>query len=133
MDLRMLYGDLKAATWRIKVIKVTPAYRPCPPALDGTRGEMAIYEAIMAAYTRTTSRGGDPVTIGSRLARCLAKLMKEGGKASAGTATNGILLLLRLFFLRDDQTGEQGEDIEAMDDHDRQNILAELRDALPDD
>ncbi len=131
--LGILHGGLKASTLKIKVINVTPAYRPCPPALDGTRGEMAIYEAIMAAYTRTTRKGDDPVTTGSRLARCLAKLLKEGGKASAGTATNGILLLLRLFFLRDDQTGDQGEDIETMDDRERKKILAELRDALPKD
>lgn len=115
------------------MINMTPASRPCPPALDGTRGEMAIYEAIMAIYTRTTKKGGDPVTAGSRLARCLAKLMKEGGDASAGTATNGILLLLSLFFLRDDQLGLRGEAIESMDRHERDDILAALRDALPGD
>ncbi len=113
------------------MINVTPASRPCPPALDGTRGEIAIYEAIMAVYTRTTKKGGDPVTVGSRLARCLAKLMKEGGDACAGTATNGILLLLSLFFLRDDQLGLRGEDIESIDRRERENLLSELRDALP--
>ncbi len=113
------------------MFKVTPASKVCPPALDGTRGEMAIYEAIMAIYTRATRKGGDPVTAGSRLARCLTKLMKEGGDACASTATNGILLLLSLFFLRDDQLGLRGEDIGAIDRRERDGILAELRDALP--
>lgn len=94
---------------------------------------MAIYEAIMAAYTRTTTKGGDPVTTGSRLARCLAKLLKEGGDACADTATKGILLLLSLFFLRDDQLGLRGEDIKAMDRGERDSILAELLGALPGD
>ncbi len=70
---------------------------------------------------------------GSRLAGCLARLMKEGRDACTNATRNGILLLLALFFLRDDQVGLSGENIATLDTVARNQLIASLTSALPDE
>jgi hypothetical protein len=104
-----------------------------PPAIDGTRVEMGIYETIMAAYQCTQARGGDHVTTGSRIVAVLARMMKEGGNGCAGTTRNGLLLLLALFFPRGEQAGLPGDDVTTLTVTDREVLLADLVGALPGD
>ena len=97
------------------------------------RGEMVIYDTILATYSRTMRHQSDRVKVGSRLAGCLARLGKEGGDASAGTTRNGLLLLLALFFVRDPQVGLLGQDITTVDARDRDRLLKDLASVLPSD
>ncbi len=102
-----------------------------PPVIDGTRAEVGIYENILAAYQCTLKGGKDRVTLGSRIVPALARLMKEGGNACANTARNSLVIVLALFFLRDNQPSFPGQDITALNPRERDHLLADLAGALP--
>jgi hypothetical protein len=101
------------------------------PARKNKCDEARVYEDILATYQRVGVSEADRLTAGSRLAVKLAAMEKEKGKVCAGTTRNDLLLLLALFFLRDNQLGLPGQDIAALASRERDRLLADLAGALP--
>ncbi len=101
------------------------------PAPGQACDEAGIYDGILSAYERLEERGGDPVTAGSLLAVKLAQFTRAGGIRRETIVRNGFLLLLALFFLRDDQTGLQGRDFAELNPREQVPLLQELAGALP--
>ena len=129
----MLHGGLNSLFIGACMKKVNKKGGHTPPAIDGMREEMDIYNDIMHAYQCTVSHGCDRVTTGSRIAAMMARLMKEGGDGCTTTTRNGLLLLLALFLPRGEQVGVPGDDVETISLREREGLFADLAGALPGD
>ncbi len=88
--------------------------------------ENAVYDALLAAYNRSVDEREDLAQAGSSLVSWLTNLLKDQSEFTAKTIQNGMILLLALFFLRDDQFGLRGKDIATLDSEDKARVFEEL-------
>jgi len=69
------------------------------------------YDHILAVYEEVIAEGRDLVNAGSYLVVQLARIMKEGPALLPNTVENCLILIISLFFQRDEQILQQEIDL----------------------
>ncbi len=102
------------------------------PVCDDAGTESELIDKILTTYQNAVNTRVDLVRAGSLLTPQLAHLLKERDEKCTNSAKNGLILLLALFFLREDQNGLRGKDLKDVSPHDKAMVIDDLVAAISD-
>ncbi len=96
------------------------------PVCEDVGVEDKIIDEMLDAYKTTVAQGDDLVRVGSLLMPRILKLLQDQPDAYNNTLRNDILVLLALFFLKDDQMGLRGQDINDLPSAEKAKVIDDL-------